>query len=195
MIRHLDLCRAVFLVAPFSSKSSLFSASLSSPPYLSTRLKNDKLSQSSAKINWLVPGVWELTWHNSTIQEHRNLDLLSAIITSGISGALKLTAHQLPNEITSPAYHSSPGRSICDLAQDGCASCARVRLASSILLQLPLIFCTDFDCSRLTEEVLHESTDARTEVLAALRELGPPDLVQLIKQAPRSQGKQVCQER
>jgi hypothetical protein len=44
---------------------------------------------------------------------------------------------------------------------------------------------------RLTEEILHESIDARTEVLAALRELGPPDLVQLIKQAPRNPGKQV----
>jgi hypothetical protein len=54
-----------------------------------------------------------------------------------------------------------------------------------------VICCTDIYCHRLTEEVLHESTDARTEVLAALRELGPPDLVQLIKQAPRSQGKQV----
>ncbi|KAJ5047173.1 uncharacterized protein L3040_003015 [Drepanopeziza brunnea f. sp. 'multigermtubi'] len=42
----------------------------------------------------------------------------------------------------------------------------------------------------LMEEILHESTDARTEVLAALRELGPPDLVQLIKQAPRNPGKQ-----
>lgn len=42
----------------------------------------------------------------------------------------------------------------------------------------------------LTEEVIYESIDARTEVLAALRELGPPDLVQLIKQAPRSPGKQ-----
>ncbi|KAF4630695.1 hypothetical protein G7Y89_g7449 [Cudoniella acicularis] len=43
----------------------------------------------------------------------------------------------------------------------------------------------------LTEEILHESIDARTEVLAALRELGPPDLVQLIKQAPRNPGKQI----
>ncbi|RQM06264.1 hypothetical protein DH86_00001055 [Scytalidium sp. 3C] len=42
----------------------------------------------------------------------------------------------------------------------------------------------------LTEEVLHESTDARTESLPTLRELGPPDLVQLIKQTPRSPGKQ-----
>ncbi|PSS20419.1 hypothetical protein M430DRAFT_100011 [Amorphotheca resinae ATCC 22711] len=43
----------------------------------------------------------------------------------------------------------------------------------------------------LTEEVLHESIDARTETLDALRELGPPDLVQLIKQAPRNPVKQI----
>ncbi|EPQ65778.1 hypothetical protein BGT96224_2792 [Blumeria graminis f. sp. tritici 96224] len=38
----------------------------------------------------------------------------------------------------------------------------------------------------MTEEILHESIDSRTEVLATLRELGPPDLVQLIKQIPRN---------
>ncbi|KAI1007166.1 Uncharacterized protein K3495_g1055 [Podosphaera aphanis] len=43
----------------------------------------------------------------------------------------------------------------------------------------------------LTEEILHESIDARTEVLSALRELGPPDLVQLIKQSPRNPVKQI----
>ncbi|KAM0257371.1 hypothetical protein ACHAQJ_004459 [Trichoderma viride] len=43
----------------------------------------------------------------------------------------------------------------------------------------------------LTEEVLHESIDARTESLATLRELGPPDLVHLVKQAVRNPGKQV----
>ncbi|KAH8801747.1 Chs5p-Arf1p-binding proteins-domain-containing protein [Xylogone sp. PMI_703] len=43
----------------------------------------------------------------------------------------------------------------------------------------------------LTEEALHESTEARTEALPTLRELGPPDLVQLIKQVPRSPGKQI----
>ncbi|CAD6499814.1 BgTH12-03921 [Blumeria graminis f. sp. triticale] len=43
----------------------------------------------------------------------------------------------------------------------------------------------------LTEEILHESIDSRTEVLATLRELGPPDLVQLIKQIPRNPLKQV----
>ena len=44
---------------------------------------------------------------------------------------------------------------------------------------------------RLTEEVLHEAIDARTESLVALRELGPPDLVHLVKQPLRSGGKQV----
>ncbi|MBE3048004.1 hypothetical protein IMZ48_36945 [Candidatus Bathyarchaeota archaeon] len=45
--------------------------------------------------------------------------------------------------------------------------------------------------SRLTEEVLHESVDSRTESLLGLRELGPPDLVHLLKQSPRNQSKQV----
>ncbi|EFY95028.1 ChAPs domain protein [Metarhizium robertsii] len=42
----------------------------------------------------------------------------------------------------------------------------------------------------VTEEVLHESIDARTESLLALRELGPPDLVHLLKQGVRNTGKQ-----
>lgn len=42
----------------------------------------------------------------------------------------------------------------------------------------------------LTEEVLHESIDARTESLVALRELGPPDLVHLLKQGIRNTAKQ-----
>ncbi|KAL2121121.1 hypothetical protein VTJ04DRAFT_5148 [Mycothermus thermophilus] len=41
----------------------------------------------------------------------------------------------------------------------------------------------------LTEEVLHEAIDARTESLASLRELGPPDLVHLVKQPLKSGGK------
>ena len=44
---------------------------------------------------------------------------------------------------------------------------------------------------RLTEEILHESIDARTEALATLRELGPPDLVHLVKASSRNPGKQV----
>ncbi|QUC15809.1 uncharacterized protein UV8b_00050 [Ustilaginoidea virens] len=42
----------------------------------------------------------------------------------------------------------------------------------------------------VTEEVLHESVDARTESLVALRELGPPDLVHLLKQGVRNTGRQ-----
>ncbi|KAK4125749.1 chaps-domain-containing protein [Parathielavia appendiculata] len=41
----------------------------------------------------------------------------------------------------------------------------------------------------LTEEVLHEAIDARTDALVSLRELGPPDLVHLVKQPLRSGGK------
>ncbi|KAI0489934.1 chaps-domain-containing protein [Xylaria cf. heliscus] len=42
----------------------------------------------------------------------------------------------------------------------------------------------------ISEEVIHESIDARTETLASLRELGPPDLVHLLKQNLRNTGKQ-----
>ncbi|KAI0206518.1 chaps-domain-containing protein [Astrocystis sublimbata] len=42
----------------------------------------------------------------------------------------------------------------------------------------------------ISEEVLHESIDARTETLASLRELGPPDLVHLLKQNLRNTVKQ-----
>ncbi|TLD29115.1 hypothetical protein PspLS_04239 [Pyricularia sp. CBS 133598] len=43
----------------------------------------------------------------------------------------------------------------------------------------------------ITEEILHEAIDARTDQLIALRELGPPDLVHLTKQQTRSPGKQI----
>ncbi|KAM0555827.1 hypothetical protein ACHAPJ_006224 [Fusarium lateritium] len=42
----------------------------------------------------------------------------------------------------------------------------------------------------ITEEILHESIDARTESLAGLRELGPPDLVHLLKHNIRNPAKQ-----
>ncbi|KAI5458735.1 budding site selection protein [Mariannaea sp. PMI_226] len=42
----------------------------------------------------------------------------------------------------------------------------------------------------ITEEILHESIDARTDSLAGLRELGPPDLVHLLKHAVRNPAKQ-----
>ncbi|KAK4189426.1 Chs5p-Arf1p-binding proteins-domain-containing protein [Podospora australis] len=43
----------------------------------------------------------------------------------------------------------------------------------------------------LTEESLHEAIEARTESLITLRELGPPDLVHLVKQPLKQQGKQL----
>ncbi|KXX78503.1 Bud site selection protein 7 [Madurella mycetomatis] len=43
----------------------------------------------------------------------------------------------------------------------------------------------------LTEDVLHEAIDARTDSLISLRELGPPDLVHLVKQPLRNPGKQL----
>ncbi|KAJ4289396.1 bud site selection protein [Collariella sp. IMI 366227] len=42
----------------------------------------------------------------------------------------------------------------------------------------------------LTEEILHEAIDSRTDTLSSLRELGPPDLVHLVKLPLRSGGKQ-----
>ncbi|TGJ80671.1 hypothetical protein E0Z10_g8105 [Xylaria hypoxylon] len=41
----------------------------------------------------------------------------------------------------------------------------------------------------ISEEVIHEAIDARTETLVSLRELGPPDLVHLLKQNLRNTGK------
>ncbi|KAI0404571.1 chaps-domain-containing protein [Xylaria palmicola] len=42
----------------------------------------------------------------------------------------------------------------------------------------------------ISEGIIHESIDARTETLVSLRELGPPDLVHLLKQNLRNTGKQ-----
>ncbi|KAH9903999.1 chaps-domain-containing protein [Xylariomycetidae sp. FL2044] len=42
----------------------------------------------------------------------------------------------------------------------------------------------------ISEEVLHESIEARTETLMSLRELGPPDLVHLLKQNLRNTARQ-----
>lgn len=41
------------------------------------------------------------------------------------------------------------------------------------------------------EEELHEAVEARTEQLMSLRELGPPDLVHLVKAPIRGSGRQV----
>lgn len=43
----------------------------------------------------------------------------------------------------------------------------------------------------ITEETIHDSIDARTDSLISLRELGPPDLVHLLKQAKSNPGKQI----
>ncbi|CAK7216042.1 bud site selection protein [Sporothrix bragantina] len=43
----------------------------------------------------------------------------------------------------------------------------------------------------IMEEELHEAVESRTEQLMSLRELGPPDLVHLVKQPARGSGRQV----
>ena len=141
------------------------------------------------KLDWelVLPQFISLENHQLSIQRQQ-----SGLSYIGVP--LGFGAHSLLDYIRLIARQQCPGRSLCDLAQDGCASCARVRGAFPIVPQDLCALYANLHCFRLTEEVLHESTDARTEVLAALRELGPPDLVQLIKQAPRSQGKQVCLE-
>jgi hypothetical protein len=45
---------------------------------------------------------------------------------------------------------------------------------------------------RLFEDDAHSVVDIRTDSLQSLRELGPPDLVHLIKQPVKSSSKQVC---
>lgn len=42
------------------------------------------------------------------------------------------------------------------------------------------------------EEIVFAAIDARTEALQTLRELGPPDLVYLVKQAKATPTRQVC---
>jgi hypothetical protein len=44
---------------------------------------------------------------------------------------------------------------------------------------------------RIYEDELHSAIEARSETLQALRELGPPDLVHLIKQPIKNATKQV----
>jgi hypothetical protein len=76
----------------------------------------------------------------------------------------------------------------CLVCRHGCAGCARVRAPRRLLLE---VYPADSSPRRLTEEVLHEAIDARTDSLVSLRELGPPDLVHLVKQPLRSGGKPV----
>lgn len=47
---------------------------------------------------------------------------------------------------------------------------------------------------RLFEDESQSVVDVRTESLSSLRELGPPDLVHLVKQPVKSATKQVCLE-
>lgn len=42
------------------------------------------------------------------------------------------------------------------------------------------------------EEDVYAAVDARTEALPSLRELGPPDLVYLVKQPKTNANRQVC---
>ena len=44
---------------------------------------------------------------------------------------------------------------------------------------------------RIFEEELHSAVEARVDTLQTLRELGPPDLVHLVKQPIKSTTKQV----
>jgi len=50
---------------------------------------------------------------------------------------------------------------------------------------------TDCNSFRLFEDEVSSVIDVRTETLQTLRELGPPDLVHLIKQPVKSNSKQV----
>lgn len=46
-------------------------------------------------------------------------------------------------------------------------------------------------CRRIIEEEIESAIESRNESLSALRELGPPDLVHLVKQSVKSGGRQV----
>lgn len=46
-------------------------------------------------------------------------------------------------------------------------------------------------CRRIIEEEIESAIDSRNDSLSALRELGPPDLVHLVKQSVKSGGRQV----
>ena len=51
---------------------------------------------------------------------------------------------------------------------------------------------TDGVSNRIVEDEIESAVESRNEALSALRELGPPDLVHLIKQSVKSGGRQVC---
>ncbi len=48
---------------------------------------------------------------------------------------------------------------------------------------------------RIVEEEIESAIESRNEALQSLRELGPPDLVHLVKQSVKSGGRQVGLER
>ena len=50
---------------------------------------------------------------------------------------------------------------------------------------------TDGVSNRIVEDEIESAVESRNEALSALRELGPPDLVHLIKQSVKSGGRQV----
>lgn len=49
-----------------------------------------------------------------------------------------------------------------------------------------------FGYARVIEQEIESAIDARNEALPTLRELGPPDLVHLVKQSVKSGSRQVC---
>ena len=81
-------------------------------------------------------------------------------------------------------YHSV-WDSIAHTERDGTYSCTRVSLHCD--LYAPRVI----DISRrLYEDDAHSVVDVRTDSLQSLRELGPPDLVHLVKQPVKSTTKQ-----
>lgn len=90
----------------------------------------------------------------------------------------------------------APGRGRVQQRRHGCARSSRVSQSPRCSRPLPIpskavLLLTPL--RRITEEVLQESVDARTESLISLRELGPPDLVHLLKQPTRN-AKHVCSQ-
>jgi hypothetical protein len=75
--------------------------------------------------------------------------------------------------------------------KDGSDFGARVRIWDNFHMQ-PNKSGKAYGDPRLFEDDAHSVVDIRTDSLQSLRELGPPDLVHLIKQPVKSSSKQVC---
>lgn len=58
-------------------------------------------------------------------------------------------------------------------------------------MALGLLLQANIWISRVIEQEIEAAIDARNEALPTLRELGPPDLVHLVKQSVKSGGRQV----